>query len=475
MNEFEYNWVETAKVETGETKIAKCQDGLELTKDELLSVLESSPDSFFITGSAGSGKSTVLREFAESASKRLNIAVLAFTGLAAINVGGQTIHSFFGISPFDKYDRRPPMLRPQKEDILSNIDVLIIDEISMVPLGLFERMDYYMRLCRVREKPFGGAKVLLFGDYYQLPPVSDSTVQDEAQKKKMGYAFKSGAYQALSPKNVVLTHNWRQHDGLFLQCLDSIRKKDAGVQKALATLNERVKPLSEDSLGNGMIVLTTTNKKSDEINQRRLRRIEKRLFSFPAEVTGNFIDPSKPGRRLPADQLLQIKVDAQVIFIRNDPAGRWVNGSIGKVVGLDWNMISVQLIEDDVVVQLSEQDRAVWEKKEHVLQPAKNKIKSVTTGTFVQYPLRLAWSITIHKSQGQTLPSVYLDFSDRAPWDHGQLYVALSRCRELTHLHLRDKLLEKDVIVDESVRSFLRSSGLEEMLGEKNKGSFNDS
>lgn len=420
--------------------------------------LEMSTRSMFITGKAGTGKSTLIKLFTKFTKKK--VLILAPSGISAINAGGQTIHSFFGfplrpILPGDKEIRRFRKDSYQL-DVVKNVDTIIIDEISMVRADLLDAIHFSLALnTGVKNAAFGGKQIVLIGDPFQLPPV----VNDDA-KEVISYLFPSPYFfDAMSFSRryiemIELQKVYRQNDDVFLKILNKIRLNDC-YEKDLVLLNQRFYPKYQPANEDYIITLCTTNKTADFINKQRLERLDGEIYMYEGIVEGNF-----PSNNLPTDLELNLKVGAQVIFIRNDFQGRWVNGTLAKVVSLTADTVDVMLENGDV----HELEAHEWENKKYKWDLEKGKIDQEILGTFTQFPLKLAWAITIHKSQGLTFDKAIIDIG-RGTFAHGQLYVALSRCRSLKGVALRQKLSPSEIIVDPVVskayaRGFLGEGSL---------------
>jgi len=412
---------------------------------DILSEMEQGNDHLFITGKAGTGKSTLLSLFRKTSGK--NIVVVAPTGVAALQVKGQTIHSFFRIPP--KLTKSEDIsIKKGFSKIMNSLEVLIIDEISMVRADLFDHIDYTLRLYRKSMKPFGGVKLLLFGDLYQLPPVvaSDAERYYFSKVYPSPYFFSAKVFQqGFQLFMIELNRVFRQSDVHFIRILDKIRRNEVE-EEDFQTLNERL----DANFANkkGFITLTTTNAIAENINRARLDEIDEPAVSFQATLTGQFND-----RIPPADTLLTLKVGAQVMFLRNDPEYKYVNGTIGKVTKLE---------KDTVVIEKQEGEpepitvtRADWEMIRYKASQD-GKIEEEIIGSFKQFPVKLAWAVTIHKSQGKTFDHVILDLG-RGAFEYGQSYVALSRCRSLEGIVLKKPITPRDIMVDEKVIAFYDS------------------
>jgi ATP-dependent DNA helicase PIF1 len=405
-----------------------------------LDVLEKTSQSLFLTGKAGTGKSTLLQLFRSTTRKKM--VVLAPTGIAALNVQGQTIHSFFGF---------PPRLI-QAKDISKNftkkwfnrIEVLVIDEISMVRADLLDAIDRSLRLNRDSPLPFGGVQMVFIGDLFQLPPVVAN--EDERHLLEMTYDnpyfFSAKALRDFEYEKMELRKVYRQEERHFLRLLEAVRHNSVDWED-LEDLNQRHLPNFEAE--RSFITLATRNAKVDRINLRELMNLDGMEYSFTAKVKGEF-DP----KQYPTDMELRLKEGAQVMFIKNDLDGNYVNGTIGKVTAFDQEGIKVFTDEQGSPKVINVVPTS-WEIIRY--RPGKenpNEVEAEVIGTFEQYPLRLAWAVTIHKSQGKTFDKVIIDM-DTGAFEFGQTYVALSRCRTLEGIVLRQQLKPSDILTDERV------------------------
>ena len=420
---------------------------LELSADfrYALDSLEKGHLNMFITGRAGTGKSTLLQLFRRTTRKKT--VVLAPTGVAALNVSGQTIHSFFGFPPRLLSSRDIKKRRNRR--LYQNLEVLIIDEISMVRADMLDNIDYFLRLNRENQAPFGGVQVVFFGDLFQLPPVVASDLEASLFQLQYDspYFFSAKVFeQGFQLEMLELQKVYRQENRHFLRLLDAVRLNRAD-HDDLADLNERHEPdfSSEDFF----ITLSARNAQVDRINRQELEQIPLPERVYQATVTGNF----KPNL-FPTDALLRLKLSAQVMFVKNDPAKAFVNGTIGKVSKLEDDRITVLVEERPGEQRYVEVERMEWEILRY--KPGEKdptQIETETLGTFRQFPLRLAWAITIHKSQGKTFDRVIIDL-DGGAFEHGQTYVALSRCRSLEGIVLKKPIRPRDILTDEQVVEF---------------------
>jgi ATP-dependent exoDNAse (exonuclease V) alpha subunit len=405
-----------------------------------LDLLDKSSQSLFLTGKAGTGKSTLLQLFRNTTRKKM--VVLAPTGIAALNVQGQTIHSFFGFPP--RYIQAKDITKNFAKKWFKRIEVLVIDEISMVRADLLDAIDRSLRLNRDSPLPFGGVQMVFIGDLFQLPPVIASAEEKRVFELiyETPYFFSAQVLQGFEYEKMELNKVYRQEQRHFLRLLEAVRHNSADWED-LEDLNQRYLPHFEPE--QSFITLSPRNFKVDLINRRELANLESPEVVFTATVHGEF-DP----KQYPTEMNLRLKEGAQVMFIKNDPDGNYVNGTIGKVTG--FNAEGVQVFTDEksgpktiTVVPFK------WEIIRY--RPGKqdpDEIEAEVIGTFEQYPLRLAWAVTIHKSQGKTFDKVIIDM-DKGAFEFGQTYVALSRCRTLEGIVLRQKLQPSDILTDERV------------------------
>ena len=431
----------------------------------LFDFIENEHDHIFVTGRAGTGKSTLLNHFVNNTQK--NVAVVAPTGVAAYNVGGQTIHSFFGF-PFGVLGNQPihKHLYGRTRDALRSLDVLVIDEISMVNADLMDAMDTMLRAARGKNKgPFGGVQVVMFGDPYQLPPVplkpQDEGYEFFMENYRSLWFFDAKVWNETKLLRYELHENFRQHDDKFIEILNAIRDGSA-TQEMLDTLNAAGNRYPENQ---DVIRLSGVNHKVNTYNARRLANIPGETKFFEATVSVGEIKAF--GATPPADVILELKVGAQVMFIKNDDQNvakeggtvrRWVNGTIGHITKIvAHNHVKVEVDGEEFDVHQS-----TWEKIRYQLEEefdeATQRFKEVlvpeTLAEFRQLPLRLAWSVTVHKSQGMTYDEVVIELGGNA-FSAGQTYVALSRVRSLEGLYLTAPITLKDVMIDDNVQRFM--------------------
>ena len=411
--------------------------------------VENTGKSVFLTGKAGTGKTTFLREVVESSSKR--VVVVAPTGIAAINAGGVTIHSFFQLPlhpfiPGMKIESKFAFSK-EKRSIIKTIDILVIDEISMVRSDLLDAVDSVLRRFRDRSKPFGGVQLLMIGDLQQLTPV---VTEEEAQLLSNYYTtpyfFGSNALRHVDYVTIELKKVYRQQDAHFISILNEVRGGRTS-QQVIDALNARYKPEFTLDPEEGYIRLTTHNSTANSYNEQQLELIEEPLHEFDAEISGNF-----PEYSYPTEVRLELKKGAQVMFVKNDPSSekRYYNGKIGHVVEIVDEVILVQCPGDDEPVAVEQLE---WENSRYVINEQTQEMETEVQGVFKQYPLRLAWAITIHKSQGLTFDKAIIDAA--ASFASGQVYVALSRCRTLEGMVLATPLRQSSVMTDLRVEDYI--------------------
>ena len=410
---------------------------------DILNELEKTSDHYFITGRAGTGKSTLLKLFRNTTNK--NVVVLAPTGIAALNVQGQTIHSFFGFPP--RLLNRDEIKKRKWRKMFLKLDSIIIDEISMVRADMMDNIDYFLRINREDPRPFGGVQMILFGDLFQLPPVVRSDVERQLFREtyESQYFFSSLVMKETAVTTIELTEAFRQKSKHFLRILDSVRVNQADYDD-LEDLNQRYQ---EEVPEEGFyITLSARNATVDRINKEQIEALQTPEVSFMANTTGHFAE-----RLFPTEAILKLKLGAQVMFLKNHPTRSYVNGTIGKIVHLDSEKIEV-LVEEEGNRKVIEVERTDWEiMKYKAPQNEGENISSEVVGTFKQYPIKLAWAITIHKSQGKTFDNVIIDLGSGA-FEHGQTYVALSRCRTLDGIILKKPLKPRDIMVDPRIVEF---------------------
>ena len=413
-------------------------------QDKLFTRFESSLAHMFITGKAGTGKSVLLQYIRQHTLK--NIVVLAPTGVAALNVGGQTIHSFFLLPP-TFIEIAHLRLNSRISSILKKLDTIVIDEVSMVRADIMDAIDHLLKKARGNSLPFGGVQMLLFGDLYQLPPVvNDPDLLSYFAINNGGhYFFNSNGWNGTELEIYELTQNFRQTDETFKTILNAIRTGEAD-DNIISALNLRA---SQSIPSDNVIVLATTNATVFNINSQRLNALPYSEFEFTASIDGD-LDESA----FPTERKLKLKPGAQIMMLKNDPKKRWVNGTIGTVDSVTAKTINVNI--DGQVYPLSPE---TWNKIRYYFNPETRTLEEEVISSFTQFPLRLAWAITVHKSQGQTYNSIVLDLGFGA-FAHGQTYVALSRCRSLETLYLKRPLKQADIIIDPAIVDFMKKANI---------------
>jgi len=431
---------------------------------KLFEQIENSSESYFITGKAGTGKSTFIQYFASKTKKR--VLKLAFTGIAAINVGGQTIHSFFlfPLKPMLPEDDEVFRFKSytKKFKLIQSVEAIIIDEVSMLRADILEAIDYSLRLNGGNpSRPFGGKQILFVGDIFQLPPVVD--LNDEVEKflfkevYKSEYFFDSLAYRRLQPVYFEFQKSYRQESDLeFVRLLDEVRIGKVS-EASLTSLNKRYYPRYEPTREEFVINLAATNLIANTENKKRLLALPYTSFVFEAIITGDFRQD-----KYPTSKVLELKKHAQVIFIKNDPNRKYVNGTIAKIDFISQDLLEIRL-QDGSVHKL---EKVTWENRKYEYDPIKRRIVSKTIGTFTQYPIKLAWAITVHKSQGLSFDKVVIDMGNGA-FVNGQMYTALSRCRSLNGLALKQKITQTDLVMDQRVLNFyLTENIIDKVVGD---------
>ena len=426
------------------------RDGLEPNADfeRALALIEGGDQHVFITGRAGTGKTTLLHLLRDETTR--NVAVVAPTGLAAISVGGQTIHSFFRLPPRFVDTREIRALR--HTSVMKALDLLIIDEVSMVRADLMDGIDQALRLNRRNDEPFGGVQLALFGDLWQLPPVVREPELKEYFDETYGgpWFFQALVWRECTGRSVDLEKIYRQKDDAeFRNILQHIRDGEPS-EAILRALNDRVIPKACLTDPDSHIVLTATNDAAFRENSRRLMALPGKAKVYAAEITGKFDTAA-----FPTEPSLTLKVGAKVMFLKNDPEKRWINGSWGVVTGLGAEGPTVQIEDGPEKGQAHEVRKTAWENLAYQYDRSSKQITREQIGAYKQLPLRLGWAITIHKSQGQTFDRVYIDLG-RGAFSHGQTYVGLSRCRTLAGLALAQPVRPDDVILDEQVGDYRR-------------------
>ncbi|HEY3370234.1 MAG TPA: helix-turn-helix domain-containing protein [Prolixibacteraceae bacterium] len=424
--------------------------------------LQYTNQNIFLTGKAGTGKTTFLRNLKKLSPKRM--VVVAPTGVAAINAGGVTIHSFFQMSFGPQVPQNPEQIRPvtvpvngndaarinrfskQKINIIRSLDLLVIDEISMVRADVLDGIDEVLRRYKNRYKPFGGVQLLMIGDLQQLAPVlKDDDWNILKPYYETCFFFSSHALKRSKFTGIELKHIFRQSDPRFIALLNKVRENQMD-DATLLELNQRYIPGFNPEEKEGYITLTTHNFQSQQINSEKLSMLKSKSIRYKAEVTGDF-----PEYSYPTDPELELKVGSQVMFVKNDlsPEKRFYNGKIGKIINITKTEIEVQCPDDNESIDV---ETVKWVNTKYTLNDTTQEITEEEIGTFTQFPLKLAWAITIHKSQGLTFERAIIDA--RASFAHGQVYVALSRCKTLEGLVLSSTISPTSVKNDTTVIQF---------------------
>ena len=401
----------------------------------------------FLTGRAGTGKTTMLRKFLAGAGEKA--IVLAPTGVAAMNAGGQTIHSFFKFPP--RLIEPTDIKRLRSTRLVKAIDTMIIDEISMVRSDMLDAIDKSLKLNRASKRPFGGVRMILSGDLHQLPPVVSGQEAPILRERYGGsYFFNAPAFKDAEFSLLALKHVFRQAEPRFLALLGALRTgrvtpNDEAVLRGLVSTRSAVEA-SETH-----VVLTPNNANAYRINQARLEGLNTRSQTFEADVQGQVDE-----KAYPTEADLELKEGARVMLIKNDPEGRWVNGTLATVAGFSGTRVIVEI--DDHVYEI---EPTAWEKYRYELDPETKTVKREVVGTFKQMPLRLAYAVTIHKAQGLTLDKVFIDF-DSGMFAHGQAYVAFSRARSLDGLSISRELRPRDLVLDREAFAFGKLDTIED-------------
>ena len=411
-------------------------------------IVEKTDMSLFLTGKAGTGKTTFLRDVVRHTKKKC--IVLAPTGIAAVNAGAMTIHSFFqfGLGPFIKGVIEPKSdfrINKSKLELIRNLQLLIIDEVSMVRADLMDHIDVELRRIRRNSKPFGGIQLLMIGDLQQLPPIAHGE-EDELLRQyyKTLYFFSSAALKSMKYSCIELKTVYRQTDGHFINILNHARECTLTNQD-ISDLNTRYIPDFSPRPEDGYIRLMTHNRQVDYINATEMAKLDSHPFTFEAAVTGTF-----PEESYPTANSLTLKKGAQVMFIKNDPERRFINGTLGEIRSIDKNCIAVRLAESGKTIEVEPME---WQNIRYQFDDETKEISSKQIGRFKQYPLKAAWAITVHKSQGLTFDKAIIDV--HAAFSPGQAYVALSRCRTLEGLVLSSPVSASVFMKDKAVDAYM--------------------
>lgn len=426
----------------------KITDNIRTLSDEQLAVinlLENTNTNYFITGKAGTGKSTVLKYFVDNTNKK--VVILAPTGVAANIVNGRTIHSFFGLGPVFQDVTNPAAVHSEMnadQKLIEELDTIIIDEVSMVRADVMDMIDHKLRIARNNYSPYGGVQIVLFGDLFQLAPVVKG---DEGAliMRKYGTPYFFGAPSAKNFTVCGLKKVFRQTDQYFINILNKIRTGDI-TQNDLDGLYTRCKyHIFSD---NTETYIVPTNRQVNMINNEKMRLLNTKEYTYTAVCEGDASEEDTP-----ASAIVTLKVGATVMMLCNDPNKSFINGTLAKVVELAKDLIKVS-IRGVGTISI---DPYTWPKYKYIYNEEEDKIETEQTGSFTQYPLKPAYAITVHKSQGQTYDHAVIDYSDGGAFAPGQTYVALSRCRSLDGVRLQVPIKAQDIKVSKEIISFMNA------------------
>lgn len=418
---------------------------LDETQAQIFHKLENTQNNYFIQGQAGTGKSTFIRYLQLHSQKKVRIACP--TALAALHIGGVTLHSLFRLPLKDFFILSELELKKKTKSILKKTDILVIDEASMIRPDILDAVDYLCKAARGNWTPFGGIQILLVGDLCQLPPVIKSSTYPIFKARyghREAYFFDSPAFKNAQFTTVVLTNVYRQNDSDLLSKLIDLRH-NRHTQNVINFFNDAT--IENDDVRETAVTITPYKATAEQINQQRLKALEGETFIYDAEMTGAFTTMSET----PAPKQLILKEGALVLFNKNNPP-YWINGSTGIVIQAEYNLIWVKLIESGKMVLVKPE---TWESYIYEYNKETDEVIETVNGTFTQFPIQLGYALTIHKAQGKTLDKVIVDIN-RGAFAHGQLYVALSRTRKYSDMHIKNKISNDDLIVNPRVLDFLR-------------------
>jgi len=436
----------------------------EVTREykDCLTELNNGTPVVFVSGKAGTGKSTLI-QYIRATSQKRNV-VLAYTGVSAMTIGGQTINSFFGF-PWEPLTENliKAVTHRSRLDLLNKLDLLIIDEVSMLRADFLDGINWYLQKNRANGKglPFGGVQILLIGDMFQLPPIASNRNNELQSLLDSGYPdlffFCAKSLRGINFSTIELTKIFRQENREFQTILNNVREgKDS--QHTIEFLNQRC-PIIPDP-PKDRLCITSRVKTAQRINETRLQELPGKSHVFPALYEGTSTrlkktSPEQKDKRLPAPDPLELKIGAQVMLLRNDTQGRWVNGSLATVLEInpEKNLLQVRIWDTGLVANIKKTN---WEEKKYKYDEEADTIRGETTGVFTQYPLNLAWATTIHKAQSKTIDKIHIDLQGGA-FASGQTYVALSRCPSIENISLARPLKETDIKVSETIVRFFKS------------------
>lgn len=415
----------------------------------ILEALQVENQAIFVSGKAGTGKSTLIKYLV---SKVENCAVVAPTAIAAVNVGGETIHSFFSLpvkvlNPDESYN-----LKSNMKPVIKDLGLLIIDEISMVSPNIIDVISNSLKKARNNELPFGGVSIVFIGDLLQLPPI----VNDEevglffTHRYESHYFYSADIFKEINIIPMELKKVFRQTDKNFINILNHIRVNHNHAQY-IDQLNQKC--LQHQNLNNDAITLVTTNAIAKAINEKKLKEINQDLITFNATYTGVL---KQRKIHMPAPDILKLKIGAKIIFVKNDTNKLYLNGSLGTIVDFKNEHLLIQLNDTKNIISVGKES---WDKVQYKYNYETQKVDSTCIGTFTQYPISLGWAITIHKSQGMTIDKINIDLGTRGAFAYGQTYVALSRCKALKGITLNQPIAMKDVRADPTILEFFNKIG----------------
>lgn len=418
------------------------ENDIEINKEfsVCLDIMENTHNHIFITGDAGTGKSTLLRHFVNTTSKK--VVVVAPTGVAAVNIGGQTIHSFFRFPPKPLTESNIPLIDEKYSMLYKIVTTIVIDEVSMVRVDLMDAIDIFLRTNLNSEEPFAGKQIIMFGDLNQLPPVVAQEAEREMimHKYKSRYFFDAEVFTKISFDGIKLTKIFRQKDKVFINLLNSI-KDNTIKNEGIDSINERMITKLEDDV----ITLCSTNAVADHINNMMLSKVHGEEYTLTGNIIGEFNT-----KYCNVDENITVKIGCRVMILVNHKEKKWYNGTIGELTDVNPEKHSITVLIDGKYYEIEKHE---YEYTKYRYDREKGDISSVVSGTFTQFPIRVAYGITIHKSQGKTFERINIDAGLKL-FAHGQLYVALSRCTTLQGITLSRGIDRSDIICDGRIIEF---------------------